>query len=1041
MSPDRSHGPLPPDETKEPNDSKSPEPAQPDDPMSGRLGPEDFDIPFESSRPRPEGEAAEPDPKLTQPRQPAEPEPDRTRPQRPISEPKPAGESTRPQATQARPRPSQTQRREPEPYQPSPQPEPSLPPPQRSGYVPPQRRPAPASPKPTTDPHPPTPRGRRNVRGCLVRWAMIGLLSVVVVIFVGLAAVAVSYVYIAKDLPSADELWNRQTRFVSSQIYDREGNLLWELLDPQGGRRTRVTLDRVSEHLINATVATEDEAFWDHRGFNPIAIARAFYQAFQAREIVSGFSTITQQVARNLLLSPEERAEKTAERKIKEMVLAYEIERRYAKETILEIYLNENNYGNLAYGIEAAAQTYFQKSAAKLNLSEASLLAGLPQSPATYDPFVNPEGALARQKDVLRLMVESGYITWEEANGAANEMRARIENLIPPRSDIPAPHFVQYVRQQVEEEFGPDLLYRDAGLRIYTTLDPRLQNIAEEQVQTGVAKLQDHDATNGALVAIDPQTGEILAMVGSVDFNDEEIDGQVNVALRCRQPGSSIKPLTYLAAFERGWNPATIIWDVKTEFPDGANPAYVPRNYDGEFHGNTPLRSALANSYNIPAVKTLQFVTVDGLLSMAQRLGVVSLVHPEEHCPEYPYDSPPLYGLSLTLGGGETKLLEMTGAYAVFANQGIRIEPSAIRYIESAEGTLVADYRDRPGGRVVSAQHAYLLNHILSDYEARWTEFDRDNVLELEGRRAAAKTGTTNDYRDAWTIGYTPQLVAGVWVGNSDNSEMTDLPGSRGAGPIWNAFMTQALADKPPADFARPPGIVELEICADSGTRPGPHCPNKRLELFVESQPPPGPEADLWQMVAIDQFSGLRANEYCPDHVVEKLFFVVPPEARQWAMAHGYEQPPEQACSGDTARPQVTILEPASGSNVEQGLIPVWGTVQMPNFDRYEVTFGVGDSPEGWGWISGPHLAPVSDGQLTVWDTTHLQPGRYTLRVLAFNTTGQTMEGRVVVTVGQGPPPDATATPLPPVPVVTPPPGSLPTPKPTAVPATPPPTP
>ncbi len=894
--------------------------------------------------------------------------------------------------------------------------------PQRTGYIAPPSRPA-APPMPQQRrPHSaPRPRGR-DVSGCLLRGIVISILVLVVLLFAGVAIGAVGYVYIGQQLPPANELWGRQTAWVSSRIYDRNGQLLWELLDPHGGRRTRVTVDQVSPYLIYATIATEDETFFQHRGFSPFAIVRAVYQNLRAREIVSGFSTITQQVARNVLLSPEERTQETASRKIKEVILAIEIERRYQKDQILEIYLNENNYGNLAYGIEAAAQTYFQKPASDLNLAEASLLAGLPQSPSIHDPFVNPDGALARQKDVLRLMVEATQagnlypgITQEQADAAAAEMAARIETLTPPRSDIPAPHFVQYVRQQVEAEFGPEMLYRDVGLRIYTTLDGDLQRIAEEEVQAGVANLADRNATNGALVALDPDNGEILAMVGSVDFNDESIDGQVNVAIRCRQPGSAIKPLTFLAAFERGWTPSTLIWDVKTEYPNPPNPPYVPVNYDEKYHGNTLLRSALANSYNVPAVKALEYVGIQGLLDMADRLGVVSLRHPEQHCPEYPYDAPPAYGLSLTLGGGETQLLEMTGADAVLANGGVRIPPTAIRYIENANGDLLADYRDRRGGRVISAQHAYLITHILSDYQARCPAFGCPNTLQLDDRIAAAKTGTTTDYRDAWTVGYTPELVTGVWVGNSDNTPMIDVPGSRGAGPIWKGFMTRALANVPPSNFERPPGIVEHEICADSGTLPSPHCPNRRLEIFTEHQPPLDASYDLWQAVGIDRLSGLRANEFCPDNVEEKVFFVVPPEekeAREWALTHGYEQPPEEFCTEGT-RPQVTITSPLHNETVPQGLISVRGQVQLPNFKHYDVTYGIGTDPQAYGWVSGPHLAQVADGELTVWDTSHLKPGPYTLRVVAYTHDGAVVEAKVIVNVG-GPTPTATATQAPP---------------------------
>ncbi|MEE9615698.1 MAG: transglycosylase domain-containing protein, partial [Anaerolineae bacterium] len=590
----------------------------------------------------------------------------------------------------------------------------------------------------------------------------------VLLFFLAAVTSVIGYIYIASQLPPPEELQTRQTAFVSSKIYDREGNLLYEVTDPQGGRRTKVPLSEISPYLIQATVATEDRNFYAHPGFDPIAIVRAIYYGLSERRIVSGASTITQQLARNVLLTPEERVQQTAWRKIKEIVLAAELTRTYRdRNKILEIYLNELYYGNLAYGIQAAAETYFDVNAADLTLAQASFLAGLPQTPATYDPFGGGHDlALSRQEDVLALMVEAGYIGHTEAALAAAEMRGYVFRA-PQLDFTTAPHFVVYVRQTLEAAYGPEALYRGEGLRIYTTLDPRLQAQAEQAVREGVAALADRNATNGALVALDPATGHIRAMVGSADFDDEEIDGQVNVALRCRQPGSSIKPLTYVAAFERGWTPATLTWDLRTEFPDGANPPYVPVNYDEKYHGPTLLREALANSYNVPAVEALQFVGVDGLLEMAARLGVESLAHPELHCPEYPYDRPPAYGLALTLGGGETKLLEMTGAFAVFANGGKRMEPSPILRIEDSRGNVLMDNSVPAREIVISAQHAYLITSVLADTQARCAAFHCPSVLELS-RPAAAKTGTTDDFRDAWTVGYTPDLVAGVWVGNSD---------------------------------------------------------------------------------------------------------------------------------------------------------------------------------------------------------------------------------------------------------------------------------
>ena len=463
--------------------------------------------------------------------------------------------------------------------------------------------------------------------------------------FLSLVGLAFGYIYLAAQLPSPEELRARQPNFASSQIYDRNGKLLHEIIDPDAGKRTYVPINQISRYLQLATVATEDRNFYTPRRVSiPSRLAVRYIYALQEREIVSGASTITQQVARNILLGPEAALDISASRKIKEIILAAELTRRYSKDEILEIYLNNNNYGNLAYGIDAAARTYFGTNAANLTLSQASLLAGIPQSPAVYDPYRGGRDAtLKRHKVVLSLMVEDGYITTDQAIQAA----AQMDNyeFTPVFTDrIPAPHFVVYVTQWVEEKLGSEALYTGRGLRIYTTIDPRLQQIAEEEVRAGVAALADRNASNGALVAIEPASGHILAMVGSADFYSDDLNGQVNVIQRCRQPGSAIKPLTYLAALEKGWTPATTIWDLPVKYTDTAGNVYEPVNYDGLTRGPVSVRTALANSLNIPAVKALEYVTVDGLLNMADRLGATSLVTPQLECPDYPYDNaPPLW--------------------------------------------------------------------------------------------------------------------------------------------------------------------------------------------------------------------------------------------------------------------------------------------------------------------------------------------------------------------------------------------------------------
>jgi 1A family penicillin-binding protein len=852
-------------------------------------------------------------------------------------------------------------------------------------------------------PPPPPPPDRRDGRPKGPSFGSVTLVSISVVVLLFLLVVcgfAAAYVVIAADLPSPEALRVQAASFVSTRIYDRNGHLLYEIVDPSGGRRILVPYEQISPHLINATVATEDERFWQHPGVDPLGILRAVFQNVQQGGIVSGASTIPQTLVDNVLLSPEERTEMTLKRKIREAILASEISRRYTKREILEIYLNEVNFGNLAYGIEAAAETYFSKEAGDLTLAEAAMLAGLPQAPAYWDPYTNWEGAKRRQAVVLDLMVEAGYISQSEAEAAkAEELR-----LQPLQLDVEAPHFVVWVQQLLEQKYGADVLYR-SGLRVTTTLDSRLQAIAQEEAQAHLEKLQDRHATNASLVAMKPDTGEVLAMLGSADFNDAEIDGQVNVALRLRQPGSSIKPVTYVTAFEKGWTPATLIWDVETEFKDALGRPYVPRNYDGKEHGPVLVRQALAQSLNIPAVKTLDFVGLPAMLDTAHRLGIESLNRPD-------------YGLSLTLGGGDVTLMELTGAYGVFANGGKRVPPVAILRIEDAAGRVIEEYKPPSGEQVLTPQHAYLITDILADNNARAGMFGQNNPLKLS-RPAAAKTGTTDDWRDAWTLGYTPELVAGVWVGNADNTPMSKVAGSQGAGPIWHNFMERSLADQPASQFPRPDGIEVFEISADAGSLPSAACPpdRRRTEIFAAGQGPLGPEYDFHQFVRIDVTTNALATEYCPADVIDEQYHIIlpGPEGQYWAQKHNMSQPPTELCPVHTGPAQVVLFQPLPGETVA-GEVYVVGRANMPGFDHYVVEYGEGQNPIGWGPVAGPVYAPVESGLLGVWNVTHLPNRDYSLRVMAYDQSGNAIEARTWVLVENAVPtesPTPTGTPTP----------------------------
>lgn len=827
--------------------------------------------------------------------------------------------------------------------------------------------------------------------------------------FLGLAGLIVAYAQIAGDLPLPSELAGRASAFQSTRIYDRTGALLNETFDPNAGRRVAVPLERISPWLQQATIATEDANFYNHPGIDPVALARAVYYAAREREFVSGASTIPQQLVKLIFLS----SERSVERKVKEAILAAEVSRRYSKEQILEIYLNEVYYGNLAYGADAAAETYFDKDVGALSLAEAALLAGLPQAPAYYDPYTQPERVKERQGVVLRLMVESGVISTAEADAAWLEPLV----YVPVRYEFIAPHYTLYVRQQLEALLGPEALYR-VGLNVTTSLDLSLQEKAQTIVREQVEGLAGRNVSNGALVALDPRNGEILAFVGSADFDNVEIDGQVNMALAPRQPGSSIKPLVYLAAFEQPekpvearWTPGTLLADIEEDFPDGANPPYRPRNYDEKEHGILTVRASLANSYNIPAVRAMQAVGVPSFLALAQRMGISSLTRPD-------------YGLSLSLGGGEIPLLEMTGAFGVLAAGGVRFPPQAILKIEDGEGNVICESGSpvpcrldglAAGRQVISPVDAFLISDILSDNQARSPIFGPNSVLQLD-RPAAAKTGTTNDFRDALTIGYTPELVTGVWVGNSSNAPMQSVSGVGGAGPIWNRFMREALANTPPSGFAPPAGVEQVEVCADTGTLPSPACPEKAVHWFATDRPPLPPEQDLWQLVRLDRVTGQRAGEFTPAEMIEeKVFKVYPPQYREWAENNGIPQPPAEESTLFDFAPDVQLTQPSEGQSV-RGVVTAVGVANVPAFAAYELQYGVSHDPGAFSRaIWGPIGQPVAGGVLGEWDTRELTNGPHTLRLVVRDTFGNQYESRVRVFVDNleptvTPSPSVTAT-------------------------------
>lgn len=574
---------------------------------------------------------------------------------------------------------------------------------------------------------------------------------------------------------------------LTTEFYDRNGSLLYRLYGDKN--RTLVQLPEIPKNLIQATIAIEDQNFYHHIGVDPFAIIRALYQNLKNGNY-EGASTITQQLIKNSLLTPE----RTYSRKLREIILALWAERIYSKDQILQMYFNEAPYGGAIVGIAAASQTYFGKSPTQLNLAESAYLAGLPASPTQFSPYGSrPNLARERQKDVLDRMVKEKYITQAQANEAFAENL----NLKPPINDIHAPHFVMYVRNLLSEKYGPRVVSQ-GGLKIYTSLDLELQEEVEQIVKEEVEKLASLNVQNGAAMITD-KNGQILAMVGSKDYHEPRF-GNFNVTLSARQPGSSIKVITYATAFKKGFTPGNTILDAPVTFKDGAR-TYSPVNYDGSFHGPISIRTALGSSCNIPAVKMLSVVGIDDMIKTAKDLGITT------------FNDPARFGLSLTLGGGEIKMVDMMSVYGTLANLGIRKPPTPFLKVTDSSGNVLEEYNNS-GTRVLQSEIAYLLTDILKDNKARTPAFGPNSLLQIPGFEVAVKTGTSDNKRDNWTFGYTPQFVVGVWVGNPDNSPMNPIltSGVTGAAPIWNKIMHTLLDNTQPLAFQKPAGLLEATI-------------------------------------------------------------------------------------------------------------------------------------------------------------------------------------------------------------------------------------
>ncbi len=738
-----------------------------------------------------------------------------------------------------------------------------------------------------------------------------GLKKVGFAALIGFALLCAMFLWFSKDLPSPDKI-NAKMSAQSTQIFDRNGKLLFEIHGDQN--RILASWDEIPKSVKNATLSIEDKNFYKHGGFDIFGIGRAFTGVLTHKSGSGGGSTITQQFVKNAILTNEY----SFTRKIKELILSMEIEQMYKKDDILKMYLNEIPYGSNAYGIKVASKTFFNKDMKDLTIAESATLAALPNAPTYYSPFGTHLDALMARKDlIIDLMVEQKYITKDEGKAAKAEKLNFSNN---PYGSIEAPHFVMYVKEQLVAKYGENVV-NTGGLKVYTSLDIEKQKAAEEAIAINVDKnKRNYGATNAGLVAMDPKTGQILAMVGSRDYFNQEIDGQVNIATSDRQPGSSFKPFAYATAWKgANWGPGSILYDVQTDFGGG----YIPQNYSGGFWGPVTMRTALQNSLNIPAVKTLYVGGMKETIDTAHAMGITTLNDPSQ------------YGLSLVLGAGEVKLLDMTNAYGVFANNGVKQDPSWFVRIEDSRGKVLDEYKQKSGKTVLDPQVAYLMNNVLSDDATRARTFGAGSALSLSGRPAAAKTGTTNSYKDAWTMGYTPSLVAGVWSGNNDGTPMTSGGGAFAAAPIWHDFMTKALAGSTVEQFSRPSGIKTVTIDAITGRKSGTGG-KTATDIFPSWYKIPEYSGGSSE-IKINKLTGKRINDTCPpaagdietrtvgavtaeipstDGAYSRWFAPI----AAWAAASGFSTDPgtiaTDTCEVVSVAPTVVIKSPTEGQVV-----------------------------------------------------------------------------------------------------------------------------
>ena len=807
---------------------------------------------------------------------------------------------------------------------------------------------------------------KRNTLGKLRAFFKFLLILLVFGALAGAIGFAILIAWVSKDLPDPNKIIDRQVP-LSTKIYDRLGTtVLYEVHGAE--KRTIVELDDIPKYAQQATLSAEDREFYQHKGFSITGIVRSLIRNTLTGSRVGG-STITQQLVKNAILT----SDKQYTRKAKEIILSYQIEKRFTKDEILKMYFNEIPYGSTIYGIQAASQTFFGKDAKDITLAESAILAAIPQRPTYYSPYGNnTEGLYNRQWWILDSMAKLGYISAEEAETAKKEkvvFRKPTENII-------APHFVMYIKEYLSERYGEKTV-GEGGLKVITTLDLEKQKIAEEAITKQAEKNKKWDASNAALVSLDTKTGQVLAMVGSADYFNDEIDGQVNVTLRPRQPGSSFKPIVYASAFKKGYTPDTVVYDVVTTFKNTDGKPYTPYNYNLKENGPVTLRQALAGSLNVPAVKVLYLTGIDNVLDLAEKFGYTTLEQRSR------------FGLSLVLGGAEVKLIEHTNAFAALAREGELHSIAPVLRVEDKDGSVLEEFKNVET-KIIETQIARQITSILSDNSARAFMFGENNLLVLKDRVVAAKTGTTNDNRDAWIIGYTPSIATGVWVGNNDFSEMkAGADGSVIAAPIWNEYMSKTLAKTPAESFNEPSPVISDKPVLNGSIKDG-------------------------VKIAIDRITGKLATEFTPlDFIEEKTFKEVhnilyyinkddpqgpPPQdpiqdpefnaweaaVQEWAKKKNItpEEPPKEYDDVHTLenRPKISITSPWNNQTMKERLLHVEVSAEAPRGIRKVEYYLAGK------FIGETTILPYYFNGII--DNNNIPNGISTLRVVALDDVG-----------------------------------------------------